>query len=168
MVALFQSHLKDTSVLLFIHFFYSLPSGAAAIWCCRAAWSKGTFTSCCWWAADGPTGGPWLKVRDGRTPRLLRITLFPKRAAALAAMTASLGCAFLHSTYVLNVFLDATWLGVTFLFLMVWKCISHTFSTVSSRVNVTKPNPRCRFVCWSMSITASSTLPKFLIQLGSI
>ena len=47
----------------------------------------------------------------------------------------------------------------TFLFLMVWKCISQTLSTVSSFSNVTKPNPRCLLVCWSISITASSTLP---------
>ena len=43
---------------------------------------------------------------------------------------------------------------------MVWKCISQTLSTVSSFSNVTKPNPRCLLVCWSINMTASSTLPE--------
>lgn len=59
----------------------------------------------------------------------------------------------LNSLYTENQFL-------TFLFLMVWKWISQTLSTVSSFSKVTKPNPRCLFVCWSISITASSTLPE--------
>ena len=47
----------------------------------------------------------------------------------------------------------------TFLFLMVWKWISQTLSTVSSCSKVTKPKPRCLLVCWSINITASSTFP---------
>ena len=37
--------------------------------------------------------------------------------------------------------------------------MSQTLSTVSSTAKVTKPNPRWRLVCWSISITASSTAP---------
>lgn len=48
-------------------------------------------------------------------------------------------------------------LFLTFLPLIVWKWISHILSTTSSDSNVTNPKPRCRFVCWSISITASST-----------
>ena len=60
---------------------------------------------------------------------------------------------------------DVTHCDPTFLFLMVWKCISHTRSTVSSVSNVTNPNPRCLLVCWSINMTASSTLPETRHQL---
>ena len=43
-------------------------------------------------------GTPRVGVAAVGMPKLLRMTRFPSRAAAFAAWTASLGCAFLHST----------------------------------------------------------------------
>ena len=160
-----QTHLK----ILF------LPRAAeAANYCCRAAWSAlCPAVSCCWcccctavgcWAAGAAVGARPGTARPGRMPRLLRITLLPSSAAVLAACTTSLGWAFLHSTCskkmsselgcvsLLNV-------SLTFLFLMVWKWISQTLSTASSCSKVTNPKPRCLLVCWSINMTASSTLP---------
>ena len=47
---------------------------------------------------------------------------------------------------------------------MVWKWISHTLSTTSSFSKVTNPKPLCLLVCWSISITASSTFPNCQIN----
>ena len=152
--------------LLWSGLVWSLPRAAEAASCCwRAACRAGPGLSwwCCWagWAGAAPPG---LVARPGSSPRLLRMTLLPSRAAVLAACTTSLGWAFLHSTCRQEKHdqsVSLSWCSVrqTFLFLIVWKCISQTLSTVSSFSNVTKPNPRCRLVCWSINMTASSTFP---------
>ena len=149
-----------------------LPRAAeAANCCCRAAWSAlCPAVSCCccccctaagcWAACVPPRPGT---ANPGRIPRLLRITRLPSSAAVLAACTTSLGWAFLHSTwYRKMVSLGRVYrvkVSLTFLFLIVWKWISQTLSTVSSCSKVTKPKPRCLLVCWSINMTASSTLP---------
>ena len=71
--------------------------------------------------------------------------------ARLTGSMTSLGCAFLHSTILL---------------LISWKWTSHTLSTVSSLLKVTKPKPRCLLVCLSCISIASSICHRATLHEG--
>lgn len=130
-------------------------------------WARGLYAESCVGTTPADPGAATIPFGI-RRPNPLIINRFCNWSW-VAGVTVSFGWAFLHST---------------FLFLIVWKWISQMRSTTSSKsiktinqdefsifnrqsinapsARLTKPKPRWRFVCWSISITASSTFPNWL------
>merc|ERR1719187_2104374 len=93
------------------------------------------------------------------------MTRLPSRAAVLAAWTASLGWAFLHSTFLVLLALlfdfGVACLGSIFLPSRVWEGTASTRSTASGLENVMKPNPLLRCVIGSFITKTSVTFPNW-------